>query len=147
MFTTSPLLGRWSDTRRLGDIILSRQKTLDDFHQAALQRPELPDYEVLYRLAADQASVPYSAGDTSHLMWTVYAIREFRIRLVSVESSDPMKAEQVCRLLASACAERVLMVVDRFVSRLIANGSRRRSAMTPACSAMVPLDRCCPRRK
>lgn len=49
-FMVAPLLGRWSDTRRLGENV-SQYQSWPEFHQLALQRPDIPDYSVLYNLA------------------------------------------------------------------------------------------------
>lgn len=90
LFTSAPLLGRWQDTRLIGDKILAQQQSLDDFHQAALQRPELPDYSVLY----DQA-VKRKSPDQTDISWTTYSIEELRIRLRDVQASDRNKVNEI----------------------------------------------------
>jgi len=53
-FTVAPTLGRWQDLRDLGDKIMQKTKTLQNFHMAAIQRQDIPDYQILYELAEEQ---------------------------------------------------------------------------------------------
>ncbi len=77
-FTTAPLLGRWAATRALGDRILKVQENLEDFHRAALSRPDIPDYQVLYNLAEEEAKG--GDADPSTLHWQVSVMESLEVR-------------------------------------------------------------------
>lgn len=92
-FTTAPLLGRWQATRELGDRILQVQDSLEDFHRAALQRPDIPDYEVLYQLAEKEMLNGDAKPDS--LRWQVSELKTLSIRLLDVKCTDESKMETV----------------------------------------------------
>jgi len=94
-FTTAPLLGRWKATRDLGDRILQVQDSLEDFHRAALQRPDIPDYEVLYQLAEKEMANGDAQPDS--LRWQVSELKTLSIRLLDVKCTDESKMETVRR--------------------------------------------------
>ena len=92
LFTVAPLLGRWAEVRRLGNLLADRIGGLSDFHNAPI------DYEALYELALDSTTQPPRLLPTpavSSLQWQQYRILIQRIRLRDVACSD---AEAVAQL-------------------------------------------------
>jgi hypothetical protein len=94
-FTCAPVLGRWSAMRSLGDRLMTMGHKLEDFHTASMHRPDIPDYEVLYKLAKDEAK----SGDArlEDLHWGSLTIESVEIRLRAVECADRAKAERLAR--------------------------------------------------
>ena len=85
LFTVAPLLGRWADVRRLGNLLADRIGGLSDFHNAPI------DYEALYELALDNSTQPprpLPTPSVSTLQWQQYRILIQRIRLRDVTCDD-----------------------------------------------------------
>ena len=92
LFTVAPLLGRWAEVRRLGNLLAERIGGLSDFHNAPI------DYEALYELALDSATQPprpLATPAISSLQWQQYRILVQRIKLRDVACND---AEAVAQL-------------------------------------------------
>jgi hypothetical protein len=79
LFTTAPLLGRWTQTVQLGDR-LATMHDLSDFHGAPM------DYQILYELA----KIEQAKGNVplEQLQWKNYKIVMQRIKLRSAECAD-----------------------------------------------------------
>ena len=92
LFTVAPLLGRWAEVRRVGDLLAERIGGLSDFHNAPI------DYEALYELSVDsttQPPRPLATPPVSSLQWQQYRILVQRIKLRDVACND---AEAVAQL-------------------------------------------------
>ena len=90
LFTVAPLLGRWAEVRRLGDLLAERVGGLSDFHNAPI------DYEALYELALqDGTTTPLPTPAMPTLQWQQYRILVQRIKLRDVACAD---AEAVAQL-------------------------------------------------
>lgn len=83
-FTVSPMIGRWRDFRQLGGIISSMQGGLSTFHEVAMQRPDMPDYEVLYKQAEKMEDTPIEK-----LEWKAYEVKSFNLWLDKIEGGEP----------------------------------------------------------
>lgn len=91
LFTMAPQLGKWRIMRQIGDKLIRQFGSLDDFHMMALRRPDIPDYEVLFNLAAEEHATP----DPDELAWQTLQIKQLRIRLRDVRCADEAKAQKV----------------------------------------------------
>jgi len=90
-FTVAPTLGRWQDLRDLGDKIMQKTKTLDNFHSAALQRQDIPDYSILYQLA-DEQEENTSMDD---IFWLFFKIKSIKIKLNEVEAPSEEEEKKI----------------------------------------------------
>jgi hypothetical protein len=92
-FTTAPLLGKWRATRELGARIIERQQSLEDFHRAAMHRPDIPDYAVLYEMA--EAEAKHGDADLESLEWFGADLKDLKIRLNQVRCDDDDKRNEM----------------------------------------------------
>jgi len=90
-FTVAPTLGRWQDLRDLGDKIMVKTKSLQNFHIAACQRQDIPDYEILYKLAGDQED-NHSMDD---IFWLGYKIKSIKIKINQVEAPSEDEEKKI----------------------------------------------------
>jgi len=90
-FTVAPTLGRWQDLIDLGDKIMVKTKTLQNFHNAAIQRQDIPDYEMLYKLA-DTQEENHKMED---ILWHGYKIKSMKIKLVDVETQSDEEMKKI----------------------------------------------------
>jgi len=93
LFTTAPLVGRWKETRELGDKIveISRAQDLSEFHLATLNRKDIPDYSVLYEQAADEPT----DATLDDIKYAVYEFESLKVRLNNVEANSDQEAAEL----------------------------------------------------
>jgi hypothetical protein len=97
LFTTAPLLGRWKAVRALGDIVIKRQGSLDDFHHAPL------DYQMLYKLAKTAIKENNSADTAlNQLKWLQYEIVSQKLKLKDISCDDSKAVELLKEQFASS---------------------------------------------
>lgn len=95
-WTSAPLLGKWTSFRNFGDKVLAANDgSLDDFHEAALERSDICDYKVLYELASEAKMEDVTPSEVSELKWQEWDILAMQMRLQSVESDDEARAEEI----------------------------------------------------
>jgi len=92
-FTTAPLLGKWLATRELGARIIARQQSLEDFHRAAMHRPDIPDYAVLYEMA--EAEAKHGDASLESLEWFSADLKDLEIRLNQVRCDNEDKRNEM----------------------------------------------------
>ena len=86
-FMTAPLLGKWRETRALGQRLIDRKgpNAMDEFHQAALQESVYPDYALLYAQAADLQNA--ANAQRTALVWEKYDVSQILVRHDQVSHS------------------------------------------------------------
>jgi len=85
LFTTAPLLGRWAQTVRFGDLLTQvHHRNLSDFHSAPM------DYGILYDIAKEMMNSNPATPDAPlrDLEWRQYRIIAQRIRMVDIDAES-----------------------------------------------------------
>lgn len=82
LYTSAPLLGRWSDCVRFGSLLRSKYPDCDAMHQSSSM-----DYAELWRMSHEQQK--HGDAPSSELLWRDYTIVSQRIRLVAAECANP----------------------------------------------------------
>lgn len=82
LYTAAPLLGRWDDCVRFGDLLRSKFPNCDAIHSSSSM-----DYAELWRMAHTQRAQGNALQ--SEIVWRDYTITNQRIRLLSAECANP----------------------------------------------------------
>jgi len=81
-FMSAPVLGRWEDTRVLGQHCISNGILLNDLHKLAQDAPDIPDLQILYEFA--QMKIPRMTEqniEERSVRWIEYIIKAVRIKV------------------------------------------------------------------
>ena len=85
-FSTAAVLGKWTDFCSIGlKLQHLSDGTLGEFHQAALQHPDIPDYEVLYSFVEDD---DFSSILLVAPTWRTFSIDSCEVKLSNTERAD-----------------------------------------------------------
>jgi hypothetical protein len=93
-FTNAPIVGRWSMVKKLGDMIHNHDaRGLHSLHLSAINRPDIPDYEVLHSISEREAAI----GDlsTEDIKWCSLVFQSYKLRVKEVQASTEAKRSQV----------------------------------------------------
>jgi len=97
-FTVAPILGRWKHTFNLGHLVMQANNvSLPYIHPVAVECPEVLDYDVLYKLSAEE----HKLGDTplKSLAWKVCKYKSLHTAFKDVRCDDRQIEENLRRNL------------------------------------------------
>jgi len=120
-FSTAPVLGKWKDFDSLG-VKLERMSDggLREFHEAALQRPDIPDYEILYSFVKDNDFSPVLLEEKVDPAWKAFAIGSCEVKFSNIECADPAQADSISQEIAHLKDWQKLPVSEH--AKIIQNG-------------------------
>ena len=82
LYTAAPLLGRWDDCVRFGELLRSKFPNSDAIHSSSSM-----DYAELWRMAHEQRA--HGNAKPSEIVWRDYTITNQRIRLLQAQCANP----------------------------------------------------------
>lgn len=94
-FTTCPTLGRWDTFLELGRLLISRGQAIDEFHAAAAQRPDMPDFATLYEMAQEDPTI--QSGEPA---WEAFNIESSSIMFNRCDTTDAKTRESIASSFA-----------------------------------------------
>jgi hypothetical protein len=107
-FMTAPILGRWRETRILGEqlIAMKGQQAMDDFHDAALQEAVYPDFQLLFDKSRQwQQSDANKRALPQQLLWMKFDVTNILVKHELVQRRHNQHKQHKQHTLHTAAAD------------------------------------------